>query len=138
METIRAIDTLRLARAVAERLRSIAPAAVSVRTEGALVLFRYAGAWLGASDIGTATQPSSRSAGEQVCLAASNALDEFQDYLSEASRNAWPRFGPEGRGPIGQADVRLAGGVVQWRFVGGDYPPLALDDLVVEEFLLRP
>jgi hypothetical protein len=108
---------------------------MSVRTEGALVLFRYAGAWLGASDIGTATRPSACSPGQQVSLAASNALNEFQDYFSEASRNAWPRLGPEGRGPIGQAEVTLAGGVVKWRFVGGDYPALALDDLVVDEFL---
>jgi hypothetical protein len=124
---------------LADRLRAIAPTGleVEVREEG-LVVFRLVGTYPGGTDVATATSEPTIDPAEAIQIAAWNALNDFQDYLSEASTEPWPSVkGLDGRWEIANPQTETSDGKVRMWFGERQKPVLRVADLDVVEFVLE-
>jgi hypothetical protein len=128
------INVTRLTEALAERLRRVAPPGMQVRVVSGLIVMRLTGAaWDGVADPGAVATAPTTTPLETIRLAASNALNDFHDYICEILREPWPaRHVTTG---VANPHVELQGNTVRMWFGDRNAPVLVLEDLQTDEFV---
>src|SRR5262249_24440110 len=111
-----------LAQLLAERLNKIAPPGFHVLAGDGMLLYSATGSARRVGTSGTyirANLDYSQPSAERIRLVSEQALDEFQDYIAEATAEPWP-----GTGQVPRAHAEVRGSRLHLWYGSADAPVL--------------
>jgi hypothetical protein len=120
-----------LAELLAERLNMIAPPGFRVVADNGMLLYNTTGHDRRAGTSGTHVRENfddSQPLAERIRLVSEQALDEFQDYVDEATAEPWP-----GTGQVPGAHAEVRGSRLHLWYGSADDPVLQCNPIDIPE-----